>query len=81
MATPGVLPATGAEDVTPSGADVTPRATTDSIYVGGAGDVKVTMAAGDVIAYTCAAGTRLPIRATKIFNTGTDATNIIAWYN
>jgi hypothetical protein len=55
--------------------DAVPRA----IYVGGAGDMKVTMYGGEEVTFVgVAGGTVLPIRVKKIFSTGTSATNMIA---
>jgi hypothetical protein len=49
------------------------------LYVGGAGDVRVTTAGGDdVIFYGLAAGTFVPVNVVKVWNTDTSATNIVA---
>lgn len=56
---------------------VYPRA----IYVGGAGNVKVTTLGGDTVTFNGAlAGTILPVRAVRVFSTGTTATNLIGLY-
>ena len=56
---------------------VTPRA----IYVGGAGNVKVTTLGGDTVTFNGAvAGTIIPVRVTRVFSTGTTATNLIGLY-
>lgn len=48
------------------------------IYVGGAGDLKVDTKAGTALTFVgVAAGTFLPIAVTKVYATGTTATNII----
>ena len=56
---------------------VTPRA----IYVGGAGNVKVTTIGGDTVTFSGAlAGTIIPVRVTRVFSTGTTATNLLGLY-
>ena len=54
---------------------------TRGIYVGGAGNVKLTTVGGDTITLNgCLAGTVLPIRAKRVFSTGTTATNLLAMH-
>ena len=54
---------------------------TRALYIGGSGDVAVTMAGGGNVTFSAlAAGTILPIRVTKVLSTGTTATNIVALY-
>jgi|DEB0MinimDraft_6_1074348.scaffolds.fasta_scaffold47412_2 hypothetical protein len=56
---------------------VTPRA----IYVGGAGNVKVTTIGGDTVTFSGAlAGTIIPVRVTRVFSTDTTATNLLGLY-
>jgi hypothetical protein len=51
------------------------------IYVGTAGTLAVDMVGGgSAISFTCPAGILLPIQCSKILNTGTSATNIVALY-
>jgi hypothetical protein len=71
-------PATNAVLVSPS--DSEDLATvTRAVYVGGAGDMKVTMQdSGTVLFSGIPAGTTLPIRVSRIWATTTDATFIIA---
>ena len=73
-------PAERAFAITPNDSadlSVFPRA----IYVGGAGAVKVTTLGGDTVTFSgCLAGTVLPVRAARVFSTGTDATNLIGLY-
>lgn len=53
--------------------------TTRSVYVGGAGNLTVTMAGGGNATFNSVpAGTVLPIRVSKVLATGTTATNIVA---
>jgi hypothetical protein len=66
-------------------ANVTPSDSTDLgspcnlIFCGGAGTLKVTTVGGQSITITgVTAGQILPIRATRIWSTGTSATNIAA---
>ncbi len=68
-----------------SAADITPNDSTDlgtvtrAIYVGGAGNVAVTMKNGTSVTFTAPpVGTILPVRATRVLATGTTATNLVA---
>lgn len=57
--------------------DPAPRA----IYVGGAGNLKVTMLGGGVVTFSgLAAGTILPIRAKVCWSTGSTATLVLGLY-
>lgn len=68
----------GAADVTIS--DVTVIPVTRALYVGGLGDVEVTMADGQVVTFTNVAnGTLLPIQVQQV-RAATSATAIIALY-
>ncbi len=52
---------------------------TTSIYIGGAGAMKVTMAGGEVVTYSgLLVGVRYWMRVSRIWSGGTTATNIIA---
>lgn len=56
-------------------------APTYGLYVGGAGNVKVDMYDGGTVTFnSVTAGTILPIKATRVYATGTTATNIVALY-
>lgn len=44
-----------------------------AIIVGAAGLVKVTMKSGTAVTIFCAAGIPIPVRATRIWSTGTDS--------
>jgi hypothetical protein len=69
--------AANAVAVTPS--DVTVLIPTIGVYVGGAGNVAVTMLNGAVVTFTAPpVGTVLPIQVTKVMATNTTATLIIA---
>jgi len=70
-----------------SGQEVTPHDTTAlsgktrGLYVGGAGDVTVTMHNGSDLTFVgVPAGTILPIVVTHVKSTGTDATDIVALF-
>lgn len=54
---------------------------TTRVFVGGAGNIKVTMMDGTDVTFTgVIAGSVLPIRVRRIFATGTTATNIVAMW-
>lgn len=54
---------------------------TRGIWIGGAGNVKVTTVNGDTVTFTGAlAGTIIPVRAKIVFSTGTTATSMIGIY-
>tara|TARA_R110001606_G_scaffold397983_1_gene575940 strand:+ start:637 stop:1146 length:510 start_codon:yes stop_codon:yes gene_type:complete len=49
------------------------------LYIGGAGNIKVTTVAGDIVTFNgVLAGSFFPVNILKVFSTGTSATNIIA---
>jgi hypothetical protein len=75
--------ATGMASPANSAAEITPNDTTDlstfsrAVYVGGAGNLRVTMLGGQTVTFSnVAAGTMLPIRVSRIWATGTTATLI-----
>lgn len=74
-------PSEDAHAVSPSdSADLTPYAT--KLYVGGAGNVKVTTLAGTTLTFTgVPAGTVLPVTVKRVFNTGTTASSIVALHD
>jgi len=83
MSLPTSAPITQAQEAV----DVTPNNSTDlakvpaSLYVGSTGDVKVDMLNGGTVTFVNVPdGTFLPILVTRVYATGTDATNIIALY-
>lgn len=73
-------PATGGEAVTPSdSADLTNESR--GLYVGGAGNVAVTMKDGTPLTFVgVPAGSLLPIRVSRVKATNTTATSIVALY-
>ncbi len=71
--------------VATGGAAVTPSDSEDlafvarALWVGGAGDVKVATANGDVLVFAgVAAGSVLPVAVKRVYATGTTATNVLA---
>lgn len=63
--------------VTPN--DTTPLAQASrAIYVGGAGNLSVTMLGGQNVTFAVQAGTLLPLRASHVRAAGTTATGIVA---
>lgn len=78
--TPGLTcPVTHAITITPDNATDLPHLTR-AIYVGGAGNVRVTMADGSVVTFGAMSTGWQPIRIARVHATGTTATSIIgAW--
>lgn len=73
--------AQGASQVTPDNSNDLLLSPTKGVYLGGGGDVKITMMSGDVVTFTgMAAGVIHPISAKRIHSTGTTATAIVAVY-
>ncbi len=74
---------TGLRDPIVRGQSVTPNDNTDlskttrALYVGVAGNVRVTMQSGDIVSFAFGAGWH-PIRVQRIWATGTDASAIVA---
>lgn len=67
------------EAVVLSSTDHTPTKQTRAVFVGGAGALKVRMSSGKTVTLTgVLAGAWLPLSVTKVFRTGTTATNIVA---
>lgn len=63
--------------ITPS--DSVDLAHGSTLYIGTTGNVKVTMAkSGEVTFLNCQKGSTLPILVTRVWATGTTATNLIA---
>lgn len=69
------------ESISTGSGDVTTTHTTVGLYVGGTGNVKVDTANGDTVTIVAlAAGVWHPISVTKIYATGTTATDILVGY-
>lgn len=61
--------------------DTTTIQTTRALYVGGTGNLKVTLEGGATVTlYAVPAGAMLDLAVDKIFATGTSATSIVALY-
>ena len=74
-------PATGAVAVSVGSADQSFERPTRGVFVGGAGNLAVTMEEGQSITFTgVTAGSILPIQATAALTSGTTATNVIALF-
>lgn len=71
-------PATGGAAVTPSdSADITE---TRGLYIGTAGNLKVTFADGTTATLTSVANGVIPLKVKRVWATGTTATGITALY-
>jgi len=71
-------PAANGTTVTASDSTILPEPTR-AIFVGGAGNVAVTMHGGGSLTFTgVPAGTVLPIKVTQVLSTGTTATSMLA---
>ena len=74
-------PAFGAVVVTTNDSTDLTKAPTRALYIGVAGDVKVDMMDGSAgVVFKAAPVGVLPIRVTRVYATGTTATNIVALY-
>jgi len=73
-------PATGAAAANHSDSAGLTNGSCRSLYVGTSGDVKVTMANGDVVTFTACPVGVLPFSVNQIFSAGTTASNIICLY-
>lgn len=73
-------PAKGAAAITPNdGADLATAAR--GIYVGVGGHIKVTTVGGQEVTFTSVPqGAVLPVRAARVWSTGTTASSLIALY-
>lgn len=73
--------ATKAVVVTPNDSTDLPDGATKGIYVGGAGDVKATMADGSVVTFkSLSVGIVHPLSVKRVWSTATTATQIVAVY-
>lgn len=74
-------PAAGGESVDISSGDDTLSKESRGIYVGSGGDLKVDLADGSTLTFVgLLAGVVHPLRVVKVYQTGTDADNIVAVY-
>lgn len=70
-------PAKSASEIAPSDLAALSSATR-ALYVGGAGDVRVTMVGGETVTFRAVpAGCLLPVRVAQLHSTGTTATAIV----
>ena len=76
--TDATVSARGAVVVVPD--DSTVIEVTRALYIGGTGDVTVTMANGVDATFVAAPVGILPVQVTKVLSTGTAATSILALY-
>lgn len=72
-------PATHLEEVTPSDA-VNLANVSRALNVATSGSVRITTCGGDIATVTIAAGTAFPVRACRVWATGTTATGIVALF-
>lgn len=73
-------PARNAASITPSDDDDLANVS-KSLFVGGAGTLKIDTVGGSTVTFTgVVAGSIIPVRAAKIYATGTTATNIVSMY-
>jgi hypothetical protein len=70
-------PARNAAPVTPDDGSDLPVAAR-SLYVGAAGDVRITTVGGDMVTFTGVPAGILPVRAARVHATGTTAAGIVA---
>jgi len=73
-------PAVGAAATNNHDSNPLTNGTCRSLYVGVAGDIKATMANGDVVTFTNVAVGILPISCKQVWSTGTTASGLIALY-
>ncbi len=73
-------PATGAAVTNNHDVNFLTNGTCRSLYVGVTGDVKVTMANGDVVTFTNLPVGVVPISCQQVFSTGTTASGLVALY-
>lgn len=70
-------PISSAQDVTPNDTSDLSK-TTRAIYVGAPGDLRLTLVGGETVTFQSAGNGWHPVRATRIWATGTTATSIMA---
>lgn len=69
-------PVSHAEAITPNDATDLGHVTR-AIYVGGAGDVQVTLVSGDTVTFAGLTAGWHPVRAARVWTTATTATNLV----
>ena len=75
----GSNPADGAAAVTPNdSADLSFVAR--ALYIGGTGNIKIDTPNGDTVTFNSVPVGIFPVRANRVYSTGTTATNIVALY-
>lgn len=73
-------PPSMAKAVTPDDSNDLPEGPADGLYVGGTGDVKVTMVSGDEVVFSSVPVGFLDLLVKRVWSTGTAATDILALY-
>lgn len=73
-------PAGRAVAIVPTDVAATVFPTCRGVYVGVAGDLKVVMADGTTVVFTAAPVGYHPLQISRVFATGTAATNLVALY-
>lgn len=73
-------PVSAAEHITPSNSTDLSHVTR-ALYIGGSGDVQVTLAKGQTVTLAAAAGGAFyPLRITRVLATGTTATGLVGFF-
>lgn len=72
-----ISPAENAAEIVPGDSAQLPRVSR-AVYVGEGGDLRVQMLGGGIVTFrNIPAGTLMPLRISRVFATGTDATAIL----
>lgn len=70
----------GAVAIDVSGGDQTLAAGCRGLYVGGTGNIKIDMPNATGVTFAGVAAGILPVQVTKVYQTGTTATSVVALY-